>query len=38
MFSRHSWINVPLFVAGALIAYDLLLYKEFSAVRPPEER
>ena len=38
MFSRHSWINVPFFVAGALIAYDLLLYKEFSAVRPPEER
>ena len=39
MFARHSWINVPFFLAGALkIAYDLLLYKEFSAVQPPEER
>src|SRR3984957_12680525 len=39
MFARHSWINVPFFLAGALkIVYDLLLYKQFSAVRPPEER
>jgi MFS family permease len=39
MFARHSWINVPFFLAGGLkIVYDLLLYKEFSAVRPPEER
>jgi MFS family permease len=39
MFARHSWINVPFFLAGALkIVYDLLLYKGFAAVRPPEER
>src|SRR3984893_4374372 len=39
MFARHSWINVPFFVAGALkIVYDLLLYRGFAAIRPPEER
>ena len=39
MFSRRSWINVPFFIAGTLkILYDLLLYKEFVAVQPPEER
>lgn len=39
MFARHSWINVPFFLAGALkIVYDLLLYKDFSSVQPPEER
>lgn len=39
MFARHSWINVPFFLAGSLkIVYDLLLYEQFSAVRPPEER
>lgn len=39
MFARHSWVNVPFFVAGTLkILYDLLLYKEFVAVQPPEER
>ena len=33
MFARHSWINVPFFLAGALkIVYDLLLYKDFSSV------
>jgi MFS family permease len=38
MFARPSWINVPFFIAGALkILYDLLLYKEFVALRPPEE-
>ena len=38
MFARPSWINVPFFAAGALkIAYDLLLYREFVSVRPPEE-
>jgi hypothetical protein len=31
-------INLPFFVAGTLkIAYDLLLYREFVALRPPEE-
>ena len=39
MFARPSWINVPFFIAGALkILYDLLLYREFVAVQPPEER
>ena len=38
MFARPSWINAPFFVAGALkIAYDLVLYREFVSVRPPEE-
>jgi MFS family permease len=39
MFARPSWINVPFFIAGTLkILYDLLLYKEFVALQPPEER
>jgi MFS family permease len=39
MFARPSWINAPFFIAGTLkIVYDLLLYKEFVALRPPEER
>ena len=39
MFARPSWINVPFFIAGTLkILYDLLLYREFAAVRPPEEQ
>src|SRR5712692_6240548 len=39
MFARRSWINVPFFIAGTLkILYDLLLYREFIGVRPPEER
>jgi MFS family permease len=38
MFARPSWINVPFFLAGGLkILYDLLLYKEFVTVQPPEE-
>jgi MFS family permease len=38
MFARPSWINAPFFIAGGLkIVYDLLLYREFVAVRPPEE-
>ena len=38
MFARHSWINVPFFIAGSFkILYDLLLYREFVSVRPPEE-
>jgi MFS family permease len=38
MFARPSWINTPFFIAGALkILYDLLLYKEFVTIRPPEE-
>jgi MFS family permease len=38
MFARPSLINVPFFIAGTLkIVYDLLLYKEFRSIRPPEE-
>ncbi len=39
MFARPSWINVPFFIAGTFkILYDLLLYREFMAVQPPEEQ
>jgi MFS family permease len=38
MFARPSLVNAPFFVAGVLkIVYDLLLYREFSAVRPEED-
>ena len=38
MFSRPALINLPFAIAGTLkIAYDLLLYRAFVAVRPPEE-
>jgi MFS family permease len=38
MFARPAWINAPFFIAGTLkIMYDLLLYREFVAVQPPEE-
>jgi MFS family permease len=38
MFARPSWVNAPFFIAGTLkILYDVLLYREFVAVRPPEE-
>jgi MFS family permease len=38
LFARPSLISVPFFIAGGLkILYDLLLYKEFVSVRPPEE-
>jgi MFS family permease len=38
MFARPALINLPFFIAGMLkIAYDLLLYRQFVAVRPPEE-
>jgi MFS family permease len=39
LFARPSLISTPFFVAGALkIAYDLLLYRAFRGLRPPEER
>jgi MFS family permease len=39
IFARQSLINAPFFIAGTLkIIYDLLLYKTFVAIRPPEER
>jgi MFS family permease len=38
MFARPDLINLPFFIAGTLkIGYDVLLYKGFVAVRPPEE-
>jgi MFS family permease len=34
-----SLLNLPFFLAGGLkIVYDLLLYRSFKAVKPPEER
>jgi len=39
MFARPKWINAPFFIAGTLkIAYDLLLYRQFVAIQPPEEK
>jgi MFS family permease len=38
MFARPSLMSVPFFAAGILkIVYDLLLYRAFGAVHPPEE-
>jgi MFS family permease len=38
LFARPALINVPFFIAGTLkIVYDLLLYKEFISMKPPEE-
>jgi MFS family permease len=38
LFARPWLIGVPFFIAGALkILYDILLYKQFVAIRPPEE-
>jgi MFS family permease len=38
MFANPRLINVPFFIAGTLkIAYDLLLYRQFVEIKPPEE-
>ena len=38
LFSIPALFNAPFFVSGGLkIIYDLLLYREFRAVKPPEE-
>jgi MFS family permease len=38
IFARPALISLPFFIAGTLkIAYDLLLYRAFVGVRPPEE-
>ena len=38
LFSIPLLFNAPFFLAGGLkIIYDLLLYREFRAVKPPEE-
>jgi MFS family permease len=39
MFAQPRLINAPFFIAGTLkIAYDLLLYRQFVAIQPPEEK
>ena len=39
LFLTSSFIGAPFVIAGGLkIVYDLLLYRRFQAVRPPEER
>lgn len=38
LFGQPALISVPFFIAGTLkVAYDVLLYRGFVAVRPPEE-
>jgi MFS family permease len=38
LFAHPSLINVPFYIAGALkIAYDLLLFRAFRSLKPPEE-
>jgi MFS family permease len=38
LFARPSLINAPFFIAGTLkIIYDIVLYKQFVSLRPPEE-
>jgi MFS family permease len=39
LFARPSLISLPFFIAGALkIVYDLMLYRGFVTIQPPEER
>jgi MFS family permease len=39
LLGHAALLSVPFFVAGGLkIIYDLLLYRSFSAVKPPEEK
>jgi MFS family permease len=39
LFARPAWISAPFFIAGTLkIVYDLLLYRSFRKLRPPEEQ
>lgn len=38
LFGIPALVNVPFFLSGGLkIVYDLLLYREFRAMKPPEE-
>jgi len=38
LYARPSLMSVPFFIAGALkVLYDVLLYRGFAAVQPPEE-
>jgi len=37
LYARPAWMSVPFFIAGALkVLYDVLLYRGFAAVQPPE--
>ncbi len=39
LFAKPALISAPFFIAGTLkIVYDLLLYKAFVAIKPPEEQ
>lgn len=39
LIGAPGWLNVPFFIAGTLkIIYDLLLYRMFKQVKPPEEK
>lgn len=39
LLGNHALLSVPFFLAGGIkIVYDLLLYHNFSAARPPEEK
>ncbi len=39
MFAQPSLVNLPFFLAGTLkIVYDVLLYRAFVSISPPEER
>jgi len=39
LLSNVALLNVPFFLAGGLkIIYDLLLYRNFKAIKPPEEK
>ncbi len=39
LLANAALINVPFFLSGAVkIIYDLLLYRNFRAIRPPEEK
>src|SRR2546430_14935515 len=38
LYARPSLMSVPFFIGGTLkVLYDLLLYRGFAAVQPPEE-
>jgi MFS family permease len=38
LFARPEWISIPFFIAGTLkTVYDLLLYRAFVRLPPPEE-
>jgi MFS family permease len=39
LFARPSLTSMPFFIAGTLkIVYDLMLYRAFVGIQPPEER